>query len=489
MKNIRVNPLVRTDSYKIVHHMLYPDNMTSMFDYIEARVGGKWDKTVFFGLQAFIKRTLLVPWTMEDVEEADQFYNQHFPPVYANKLFNREEFEYIVNQYDGIPPVKIWAVPEGSLIPVDNALVSIESTDPKCPSIVSFLETIMLRDIWYGCTVATNSYNMKKIIKYFGDLTSDNTNEWINFALHDFGARGTSSQDSAIMGGMAHLTQFMGSDTLEAIYASNDIYSPAGGMSAFSIPASEHSVMCSLGKDGEYDVVKKIFDAFCVKDGIFAIVNDTYDMTAHVRWVCENMKERLISTGARWVTRPDSGVPVESVLRCLHLLDYYFGSTTNAKGYKVLHPCVRVIQGDGIDAEEIRKILTAVAADGFSTENVAFGCGGGLLQKVNRDTQRFAMKASSITLSDGTEVGVYKQPATDLTKKSKSGKVRLYEHDKTGEFYTVSDEEYANHAEKNSLQPVMDMVYTNGEIVREQTIDDIREISNLELSKELNNVI
>ena len=38
--------------------------------------------------------------------------------------------------------------------------------------------------------------------------------EGLPFKLHDFGARGVSSLESAMLGGMAHLVNFRGTDTL-----------------------------------------------------------------------------------------------------------------------------------------------------------------------------------------------------------------------------------------------------------------------------------
>lgn len=75
--------------------------------------------------------------------------------------------------------------------------------------------------------------------------------------------------------------------------------------------------------------------------------------------------------------------PCRLNLQALRALDKVFGSTTNAKGFKVIKGA-GVIQGDGINMTTIRHILQAVVGEGFSAENVAFGMGGGLLQRVNR---------------------------------------------------------------------------------------------------------
>ena len=66
----------------------------------------------------------------------------------------------------------------------------------------------------------------------------------------------------------------------------------------------------------------------------------------------------------------------------------YGGETSNV--CKLLSPLVRVLQGDGIDMYSYPKLLDHVQAAGWSVQNIVCGSGGGLLQKVNRDTLRFA---------------------------------------------------------------------------------------------------
>ena len=472
----RMNPLLRTDSYKISHHLMYPGKMNNMYDYIESR-GGKWDNTVFFGLQMFIKRYLMEPFTQTDINEAEWFYYNHFPAVYKGQIFNKKEFEYILQKYGGYFPVTIKAVSEGSVIPTKNVLVTVECNDPNCPSIVSFLETIMLRDVWYGTTVCTNSYYQKLTFKKFLEETSDSIDS-LTTRLHDFGGRGVSSGESAMMGGAAHLVNFLGSDTLEGIEAIRQYYNMRG-MPGFSIPATEHSIMASYGKFNEYDICRKMLNKFGVPGGIFAIVNDTYDMKHHVDNIIGEkiFKDKLMKSGATLVTRPDSGEPSESVLYCLNSLAKSYGYKVNGKGYKVLHPSVRVIQGDGIDAKELENVLIKVKDVGFSAENVAFGSGGGLLQKVNRDDAKFAMKCSAIEV-DGEFREVFKDPATDSSKKSKKGRLALY---KTigGEYFTLRQD-----ANKYELEPVgaigvLETVYKNGVLYRNQTFDEIRKNTEL----------
>lgn len=240
---MRFSYLFDTDSYKVSHYLQYPPGTTSMFSYIESR-GGEYDKTVFFGLQYYLKEYLSHRVTPEEVERAKTLFAVHGEP------FNYEGWMYIAKNLKGKLPVRIRAVPEGTVVPTHNILVSIESTDPKVFWIVSWLETMLLR-VWHPITVATRSYTIKQIILDALRKSSDDPEAEINFKLHDFGARGVSSQESAMIGGASHLINFMGSDTVAGVLCANEYYNSP--MAGFSIPASEHSSITSWGKENEVE--------------------------------------------------------------------------------------------------------------------------------------------------------------------------------------------------------------------------------------------
>ena len=457
-----MNILLQTDSYKYSHYKQYKTGTTKTFSYIESR-GGKYDKTVFFGLQAFIKQYLTKPFTMEDIDEAQTIVDAHIGP----DVFNREGFEYILNEYNGLFPVKIKAVPEGTVVPNSNILVSIESTDPKCIWVPSFLETAILRSVWYPVTVASNSYSIKQVIKQYLDNTSTSS-EGLPFSLHDFGARGVSSGESAAIGGMAHLVNFMGTDTVEALAAAKRYYN--ADMPGFSIPAMEHSTVTIYGKDGETEAYRNMIEEFGGEGKIIACVSDSYDIYNAVENIWgKELKEDVINMGGKVVIRPDSGRPSEVVLKVVSLLDKQFGTTVNDKGYKELPPYIGVIQGDGINEESIKEILGTLTSAGYAASNVVFGMGGALLQQVNRDTNRFAMKTSA-AIVDGKEVDIFKDPITDTGKRSKKGMITLYLNKESGE-YTTGRVAQGSHP---YLEEVLETVYVNGELVKEYSFDEVR---------------
>lgn len=456
------NFIIDTDSYKASHWLQYPPNTTRTFSYIESR-GGRHDHTVMFGLQYYLKKYLSKNINISDIDEAEAFFKAHGEP------FNRKGWIHILMEHDGYLPLKIRAVPEGMVIPTLNALVTVENTCPECFWVTSWIETILLR-IWYPITVATESLYIKNIIMDFLEKTSDDPKTEINFKLHDFGSRGVSSQESAGIGGAAHLVNFMGSDTVVGVMTANHYYNTP--MAAFSIPAAEHSTITSWGRENETEAYRNMLRHFAKPGALVAVVSDSYDIFN----ACENiwggtLRQEVIDSGGTVVVRPDSGHPPTVVLQCLRLLDSKFGSTVNSKGYKVLNN-VRVIQGDGVNSESINTILNVATQAGYSATNIAFGMGGALLQQHNRDTQKFAMKCSYI-LANGQDIDVFKDPITDSGKRSKRGRLDVIRgpHGIETVKLKVSESEHADS--------IMETVFLNGEVLKEYTLEEIRRFQHL----------
>ena len=450
------NLILDTDSYKASHYLQFPPGAEAMFSYIESR-GGRYERTVFFGLQYYLKKYLSQRVTLEMVREADAFMRAHGVP------FPCEGWQYVVEKLGGRIPIKIRAVREGSVVPTHNVLVTIESTDPKVFWMVGWFETMLMR-VWYPVTVATQSYHIRKIIYDALMKTADDPDAEIAFKLHDFGSRGVSSQEGAEIGGASHLVNFMGSDTIAGVWAANHYYhSP---MAAFSIPAAEHATITSWGKAHEVDAYRNMVQQFAKPGALVACVSDSYDLHNAVDnlWG-EQLRDEVMRSGATLVVRPDSGDPPRIVRWTLERLDAHFGSAVNSKGYKVLKH-VRVIQGDGINEGSIKEILRMATEAGYSASNLAFGMGGALLQQLNRDTQKFAMKCSEVTIN-GEHIPVFKDPVTDPGKKSKAGRLDLV---KNGNGYQT----IAVTPETPPYQSEMQTVFENGEVLVEWTLDEIR---------------
>lgn len=448
---------VKSDSYKFSHYKQYPPGTTLVSSYFESR-GGKFTATTFVGLQILLKEHLCGPVvTRESIDRAEILFRSHFG---TDKLFNRAGFEHILLQHAGYLPLSIRAVAEGRTVPNSNVLMTVENTCPECFWLTNYVETLLVQ-AWYPSTVATQSREIRKLILSYLERTGDPAG--IDFKLHDFGFRGVSSVESAAIGGLAHLVNFKGTDTPPALLAAMDYYGATEAV-GYSIPAAEHSTITSWGREGEAAAYANMLAQY--PSSLVAVVSDSYDMENAVQNIWGGtLKEAVEARDGCLVVRPDSGYPPAVVYSTIHDLGAKFGFSFNDKGYKVLNPKVRVIQGDGVDYDMIGNVLSALTSGKWSTDNIAFGMGGALLQKLDRDTQKFAFKCSYVAGSFG-ERDVFKQPVGDATKKSKAGLLALLHEE--GGYVTVP------YAYANEYTDQLKEVFRNGELLIDYGFDDVR---------------
>ncbi|MEX3010943.1 nicotinate phosphoribosyltransferase [Hoeflea sp. TYP-13] len=452
--------ILNTDSYKYSHFAQYPPETAAISAYVESRPGGRHDHVLFFGLQMFLKEYLTRKITMADVDEADALVTEHGLP------FNRDGWELLVKRHGGSLPLLIEALPEGMVVPASIPLVQIRNTDPDFFWLPTFIETALLRAIWYPATVATVSYYVRQIITAALERSCDDYTDVLPFRLHDFGARGATSLEQAGLGGVAHLVNFMGTDTVSGIVYARKYYGEH--MAGFSIPAAEHSTMTAWGEEREAEAYGNMIESFGGEGKMVAVVSDSYDLYRAVSEIWgKELRSKVEQMGGTLVVRPDSGDPTVVPIDTVDMLGEIFGFTKNAKGYKVLSPAVRVIQGDGVTPDTIKIILDRLMERGWSAENIAFGMGAGLLQKVNRDTLRFAMKANGRLDKNGKWTGVHKDPKTDPGKASKRYRQAVIVED--GKPMAVPLKELG--ARQNLMQPV----WQDGALLKDWTFAEIRE--------------
>ena len=360
--------------------------------------------------------------------------------------------------------VEIEAIPEGVIVQNKNILLQITNTDPNCFWLPTYLETALLRAIWYPTTVATLSYECKKVIKKYLLETSDNL-ERLEYMLADFGARGVSSYESSEIGGVSHLVNFYSTSTTSALQCAKKYYH-ADLEKYTTVPAAEHSTIISWGKDKEVNSYQNIINEFA-NYSRYAIVSDSYDYWHVINKVWgEKFKDKIENSNNTLVIRSDSGDPVEVVVKTLEILMQKFGYEVNKKGYKVLPKYIRILHGDRVSLEKIEEILEVLKAQKISAENISFGMGASLLQKINRDVQQFAMKLSAIKKKDCDWEGVCKSPITEPKKHSKCGRLLLIK--KNDVFHTINYE--PNFRKTNYLTPV----FKNGKILNETTFSQIK---------------
>jgi nicotinamide phosphoribosyl transferase len=428
-----------TDFYKLSHREQYPVGTTKVYSTLTPRSNkyAPWsDEIVFFGLQYFIKEYLL-----------DRFDNDFFDKPLEEVISTYENFvkhtlgktevytEHLVQLHNlGYLPIKIEALPEGTLAPMRCPVMTIENTQPEFFWLTNFLETILSTTIWQPITSATLAYQYRKVLDEYALKTTGST-AGVEFQGHDFSLRGMSSEQSGMASGMGHLTSFQGTDTIPAIFGANKYYhAPLDFTTGASISATEHSVMCSYGQADELELFKHLLvDVY--PTGLFSVVSDTWDFWKVVTEYLPALKDIIMSRDGKLVVRPDSGDPVDIVTGTkvngttpeekglIECLWDTFGGTINEQGYKVLDSHVGAIYGDSINLERATAISERLEAKGFASTNIVFGIGSFSYQYHTRDTFGFAVKATAATVN-GEERMLFKDPKTDDgTKRSQRGRI------------------------------------------------------------------
>lgn len=453
-----INRVALGDSYKYSHASQYPD-MVSMYDYMEAR-GGEYPATVFVGLQGMLQEYFTDPIEMWEVQEAYTEARMHGVP------FDVEGWTYIVKDLKGKIPVEIRAVKEGSLIPVKHPLMSPVSTDRKVPWVAGWMETFLMK-VWYPTTVASKSYYVKQMLQKYGSP------EWSVFAYHNFSDRGVTSVESAAICGMAHLTQFMGTDNFNSLRYIRNNYKIADNETAgYSVFATEHSTTTAHGRNGEKDFVIRMLKENPDK-AIMSFVGDSYDIFEFTHFCTDEDSEiRQIleqRQNQKLVIRPDSGDPIKVISNMLAIMENNNVFDIEINGRKASTK-FGILWGDGITQATIELILKTFTEMGYAAENFVFGSGGDLGQNITRDTCKFVIKCSSITDINGNEIEVFKDPITDPGKTSKKGKVTTYFNKNTKEFFVDRV-----NKEFDGAIDILETVYKNGEMIKTYSFAEVRE--------------
>jgi nicotinamide phosphoribosyltransferase len=323
--------------------------------------------------------------------------------------------------------------------------------------------------------------------------------------------RGMDSVEAVISSGVAHLTSFMGSDSLPAIYGARKFYEAEGPV-AGSVNATEHSVMCAGGKEDEVETFRRLLETY--PTGILSVVSDTWDLWKVCTEHLVTLKEEIMARDGKLVIRPDSGNPVDILCGkqiyipqeyeseeeeietkkelkspickgVIELLWDVFGGTINEQGYKVLDSHIGAIYGDSITIDRADEICRRLEGKGFASTNVVLGIGSFTYQYNTRDTFGFAMKATYVEVKEKCEYHnhlpweeadkitkgreIFKDPITDDgTKKSATGLLHVT---KVMNDYVLIDKVTWGEEEGGELQTI----YKDGNTFNKTTLNQIRE--------------
>jgi len=491
------NPIIETDSYKAPQGYMLDDiepdedgnmqHFTGMYAFIEPRKGARDPHVIVAGTAAIVNKLAYIRVTMQHVIEAVHFYAAHFstPDHDCRYHFNPLPWLKIVLEHNGCLPFRLSALPEGMIVPIATPICVIENTDKDCAQLVSHFEGLIQKAYWYPTTVATNALGFSSQIKRALQVTTtpEIMNGWLPFSLQDFGYRGCTSEEAAIIGGSAALYVTMGSDTVPAI--AHTMRTLGGKMPGYSVAACEHNQAFSRGKDGEFKFIKNLLKVYPA--GILSVVADTYDMRNHIETITTGeFRDLIMARNGTYVIRPDSQFlneddtemsPAETVSEIFKILarNLIEFITVNEKGFKVLPKQYKIIYGDGLSISKIRSILDMMIADGWCATNIVFGVGGNLLQNVNRDTFRFAMKSSQqeyeITNVDGRVWKEIRDVGKETPgKQSKKGRFHVGLIDGKIECNDINDSRVVG------IPNMLERYYENGNVCKSVgNIDEIRE--------------
>ncbi|XP_077485870.1 nicotinamide phosphoribosyltransferase-like [Amblyomma americanum] len=534
------NIILCTDSSRVCHYLLYPEQTTHLYSYFEC-IGGKFDKTLFFGLQYILKKWMVGPVvTVKKINEAKEFFRMHF----NQELFNESGWMHIVEQHDGCLPLSIKAVPEGSLIPRRNVLFTVENTDPEVPWLTDWCQAL-LTQTWYPTAVATNAWHHKELMaKYLVDTCGSAAS--IPYQLHDFGFGGASSVESAALGGAAHLVNFLSTDNIAGVQLVHRYYGHP--MAGYSYPSTDHSTMTAWGPAGQYVACRQAMHAF--PSGPASVASDAY----HVANCCEHVwgqdlrhlvEARAELHGGMLIVRLQSGDPPEIAVearlsplsysenmgvhsariscsgsqgkccrmtaasggngsryakklytvhtccfsateifrRCLlcskvlETLGRHYSVAVNSLGFRELPPYVRLMHSDGVTLEMAEAVLANAKAHRWSAHNVLLASDGSLMREQRGPAHRFSFQCSAAVV-DGKEREVHRDPATDTALSSKKGKLTLQ---RSGSSYITVEQGQGNPDEDCLVQ-----VFRNGHLLVDQSFEDIRRRSQEPLHELLN---
>lgn len=472
------------DFYKAVHAEMLPGKITKSVSYFTPRMSRvqRWDKVVMFGLQGFIKKYLIDYFNAEffgkPFGEVIGEYKRIMDATLGAEAYKIEKIEKLHEL--GYLPIEIVALPEGTRVPMHVPMFGITNTHPDFAWLPQSLESLISAEMWHPMLAATVGATYREIVdKYYTETCDDNVPRARALGAFDF--RGEECLESATKAGAGWLLSFLNTATvptipyLEQYYNCDCTKEPVG----FGAPSTEHSVMCSnFAVDGdEITFLRRVLTEIYPNTS-FSAVLDSYDYWNVIDNILPQIHDEIMAHNGCMLMRGDSGDCVEVVTQTVFKLWEQFGGTVNSKGYKVLDPHVKAIYGDSITVQRCEQIYEILKKAGFACSNVALGVGSfsfqcieedGVLKPFTRDTFSSCIKATYCEIG-GVPVPIFKNPKDGGFKKSQKGCCIAY---KGMGGITYQDGYNWSEAVQSPLQ-LLETVFRDGEMIKEQSISDIR---------------
>lgn len=479
----KLTPSLLCDFYKTAHKDQYPEGTEYIYSTWTPRTSRipQINKVVHFGLQMFIKEFLQEYWNVHFFNKSEEEVATSYNRIIKNCLNQEKPNDTHIRALHklGYLPLRIYSLPEGTLVPIRVPTITIENTHPDFFWVTNYIESLMSAELWQASTSATLAYQLRKCLEFYCNQTVKGG--FVPFQAHDFSMRGMSSLSSAVKSGMGHLLSFVGTDTIPAIEGMEIYYNAdcTKEVIGTSIPATEHSVMCANGLDEEAVFKRLITEVY--PTGFVSIVSDTWDFWNVVENVLPKLKDTILQRSGKVVIRPDSGDPLKilcgdpgaanemenkGLVESLYTI--FGGCITD--GYKELDPHIGTIYGDAINLDKLQQINKRLIEKGFASTNVVYGIGSYTYQYNTRDTFGYAMKSTHAVIN-GKNHFLYKNPKTDNgIKESQKGKVAVLKNKDTGELQYIDG--LHTHEFQGNL---MNLVFEDGQLLIEEDLSSIRD--------------
>lgn len=423
----RIPMPVQVDAYQATHFQQIPPGMEN-FQLSQGiyrkplPFGGERtdQRVVSAGVAPFISQFLDQVITAEDIEEGRWFY-QDFNAGGTPFPWPQEMFERIVRDYSGRFPIVIDALFDGQAHFVGEPHIQIWTEEPGMGESVGWIESSLGPYLWPMSVVATRGRMrlermMEVFRKAYPSKPEEEIRQIVQYRCHDFGRRGGAN---SLLTGIAHLYNFLGTDTDDAAYTASRYLNDRKKFGAGSIPAWAHRTVTPWPL--EEQAIQRAMDLY--KGGVFAFVADTYDYERAIRKLGSHAAA-IQTAGGFLVGRTDSGDHVENILLCLRVFAEVFGTTTQEAGLMEIKNA-GCIDGDGVSDELLFETLyPAILKAGFSPINLAIGMGEHNHKALRSETE-WGYKTASVG-EDGSHL---QRPAmkrsADPFKRSIPGAVAL----------------------------------------------------------------
>ena len=476
--------MLMADTYKNTNPDAMPEGLIKLTSYIAPRKSmfKNIDKVVFFGLQGFIQEFLidLVNETFfkRDKEEVLAEYKSYLDTQIGEQSY---DLSRIAALHDlGYLPIKMKALPEGSLVNMGVPCIELTNTHPDFAWVVQWIECIAQSELFGTCNWATMAHEYRKLANDFYEKTTDGANPAM--AMADFGFRGL-GVDNGIRASSSWLLSFDKTSTIPAMQYIDKMYNAECAKNHIGIGAVslEHATVCSNLAicETEESLLRRLLTTV-YKDTSFSYVSDSFDYWSLVNDTLPKLKKEIMKHNGKFLVRPDSGDIVEISVKTVQKLYEIFGGSVNSKGYKELNPKVGIIYGDGCQYSKIEEIWTKLEKLGFAADTILFGVGAFSFTAMctpedgmvclTRDTFGFAMKSTDCVIN-GKEYTIQKNPKTDQNHLKKSHK-GLCCVTKDGDDYVCHD---GYTSETLPADNLLMTVYRDGQFVRTTNFADIRE--------------